>query len=447
MPSPFIGLTKPAASPTATQPGPWRRDAAHRQAPRTRLVEVRRRAPTARATMRRVLVEQRVEVELLEALHRAQRTDADVHRAVAGREHPAVARAPVCRARRAATGTPRGGARRGGASRRRRGWRGRTARPGRARRRALGGGALGARGEDRQRRAVRARRRPRRRPPGRPRAPAAPRVSKRTSAPAASATSMRWVSKRCRGQTAPWSGNRSAAARRARGWSCRRSSAGRRCGARATRSILQLLERGDRSRRQPVAAHLVAPVRSLLEQRHRAPRRARRAMAAAAPAGPPPMTRRSRCCTRPACQRASAFTSRRDARPTRPSRTTPRSAREALVDRDRRRPAEVVAGGPGVEPVRGAELLGEEPGQRRLRRRCAAARHTRSTSGPARDARSAAARGAARRRRRRRGRCPATRSRIGRGSPLAITYARPMHARAGPTASSAATSADAALSM
>ena len=52
---------------------------------------------------------------------------------------------------------------------------------------------------------------------------------------------------------------------------------------------LQLVERGDGPRREPVAAHLVAPVRTLLEHDTLAPARAAR-IAAAAPAGPPPIT-------------------------------------------------------------------------------------------------------------------------------------------------------------
>ncbi len=64
---------------------------AHRQPPRARTLEVLADLPRL-VDLRPVVVEQLREVEPLEALHRRQRADADVHGPVAGGEHPPVAR-------------------------------------------------------------------------------------------------------------------------------------------------------------------------------------------------------------------------------------------------------------------------------------------------------------------------------------------------------------------
>ena len=94
----------------------------------------------------------------------------------------------------------------------------------------------------------------------------------------------------------------------------------------------------------------------------------------------------------------------------------------------RGRPAQRLAGAALVEPVRGGQLLGEEPGHRRVARPAApgtASRppHTAPTAAPAARRRHPARRG--RRHARRRGRCRRQISATGRGSPLETTRASP----------------------
>ena len=91
MPSPFIGFTRPGGVADGNPPVAVALRDAHREAPRTRPFEVGAEVPRI-ADEGAVAVLQPVEVELLEALHRRQGADADVHGAVAGREHPPVAR-------------------------------------------------------------------------------------------------------------------------------------------------------------------------------------------------------------------------------------------------------------------------------------------------------------------------------------------------------------------
>ena len=148
-----------------------------------------------------------VEVQPLEPLHGGQRADADVHRAVARREDPAVARAPARPARPAASGRPRGTARHGGATRHRCGSPARTARRGRGRRPASGRPVPGAPAATTTRSADH-RRSPTVDPGhavavhGRDRVV----LPQRPPPPRASASSIRRASRRRRGQTAPCAG-------------------------------------------------------------------------------------------------------------------------------------------------------------------------------------------------------------------------------------------------
>ena len=75
----------------ATQPAPWRSGDAHRQPPGAGLLEVVADLPLVTDEVA-VDVAQMVEVERLETLHGAQRADPEVDGAVAGGEHPSVAR-------------------------------------------------------------------------------------------------------------------------------------------------------------------------------------------------------------------------------------------------------------------------------------------------------------------------------------------------------------------
>ena len=92
MPSPFSGFTQPAASPTKPQFGPGHAGhrAAHGQQGRPRGAHVADQPPVV-AALAGVHVEQPAQRDVGRPAGRRQRADADVHLAVAEREHPAVA--------------------------------------------------------------------------------------------------------------------------------------------------------------------------------------------------------------------------------------------------------------------------------------------------------------------------------------------------------------------
>ena len=118
-------------------------------------------------------------------------------------------------------------------------------------------------------------------------------IARRISAPASSAASISAASRRRRGHTAPWAGNRSVAGQ----------SSSRRCRAGDHPQPVDAMRVGHVDRRarssaptargvRPSPQTLSRPYGALLEHDHRAPARAAR-IAAAAPAGPPPITARS----------------------------------------------------------------------------------------------------------------------------------------------------------
>ena len=115
MPSPFIGLTRPAASPIASQPGPWRRcvdiGSRHARGPSRFGPSSQSSRTWCRYDSSRVL-----RLSFLKPFIVRQGADADVDGAVARREHPAVARDGGAVLVLHATGTPRGGRRRGAGS-------------------------------------------------------------------------------------------------------------------------------------------------------------------------------------------------------------------------------------------------------------------------------------------------------------------------------------------